>query len=195
MTTAAKQAGAQAGGKRGGKGPVLREAQKGEEAARAWSAAAAVAMASLAAPDVAHAGWEKTLTPEFWIAFLQWRASSPLLFIGTFVVPTGGLYLLFKYLLDKKRENFRAALEEKGWDTFLKERGVDIYEINDVPQLRYFVRLMERNLLDEQKVDEFIEYQRKKMEYYSPIVATQYKRAQEEKAASETEEKEEEKAA
>ena len=127
------------------------QAQKGEEAARAWSAAAAVAMASLAAPDVAHAGWEKTLTPEFWIAFLQWRASSPLLFIGTFVVPTGGLYLLFKYLLDKKRENFRAALEEKGWDTFLKERGVDIYEINDVPQLRYFVRLMERNLLDENR--------------------------------------------
>jgi len=148
--------------------------------------AAATVLTSLAMPEAAHAGWDALLTTDYWAAFLQWRVSSPLLFIGTFIVPNGGLFLLFQYILNKKRDNFKAQLREAGWDTFLKERGVDIETLNDVKQLRYFCRLQERNLLDEQKVNEFVEYQRKKMEYYSPVVVNQYNKAK----AAEKEEKE-----
>ncbi|XRB06601.1 hypothetical protein NFJ02_28g65550 [Pycnococcus provasolii] len=171
-------------------GKGFRRNHSGNGNGAALSMAAATVLTSLAMPEAAHAGWDALLTTDYWAAFLQWRVSSPLLFIGTFIVPNGGLFLLFQYILNKKRDNFKAQLREAGWDTFLKERGVDIETLNDVKQLRYFCRLQERNLLDEQKVNEFVEYQRKKMEYYSPVVVNQYNKA---KAAEEEKEAEAEK--
>jgi len=155
-----------------------------ESANAALNTAALSAAAFMATAQPAHAGLQET--GDFLVAFWKFRTENVSNFLVLTVLPILVPYVIFKILIDKKTIVQKDALTAKGYDVYFAERGLNI-EILTLPQLNAFVKAMDKDLIDDEMVVEFVRQLELNEKWKSSVVNVEDPRATEIKARARAE--------